>query len=220
MSDRITSTERILIPQAPARLNKEAWMTLELPLQATLTAKGCIAAYKETPEADLAGTMANCTSDKEKAANKRNQDCLYVLINCFQNNTKLMSKIRKSRYGDWPDGRAWDVVKFINQEFKASTEIAEEEKIQSLAEITMGFSDDPQDLFDKIDTVDATYLSTKLKMDDKEKLLQCTLKLPKQLYGDAIRQCKADWKQEAGNTITTPLDYDYFVWKINDKLKK
>ena len=115
MSDGITSTERILIPQAPARLDKEAWMTLELPLQAALTAKGCIAAYSETPEADLAATKADCLTDKQKAANKRNQDCLYIFINCFQKNTKLMSKIRKTKYGDWPDGRSWEVVKFINE---------------------------------------------------------------------------------------------------------
>ena len=72
MSDGITSTEKVLILQAPACINKEAWMRLELPLQAALTAKGCIAAYSETPEADLAGIKDNCTSDKEKVANKRN----------------------------------------------------------------------------------------------------------------------------------------------------
>ena len=74
MSDAITSTEKILIPQAPVRMDEEGWMKLELPLQAVLTAKGCLAAYSKTPEADLAGTKATCTSDKEKAANKRNQD--------------------------------------------------------------------------------------------------------------------------------------------------
>ena len=55
-------------------------------------------------------------------------------------------------------------------------------------------------------------------MDNKEKLLQCTSKLPKQLYGDAIRSCKTDWKQE--NTNATPLSYDYFVWKINKKYEE
>ena len=195
-------------------------MTLELSLQAALTAKGCIAAFNETPEADLAATMAGCLSDKQKAANKRNEDCLYILIHCFAKNMRMQAKISKTRYGDWPNGRAWDVVKFINQEFKSSNESAEEKKMQSLAEITMGFTDNPQDLFDKIDIVDVTYLSTKLKMDDKEKLLHCKSKLPKQLYGDTIRQSKSDWKQKPGNTDTTPMDYDFFVRCMNEKYEE
>ena len=196
MSNEITSTEKVLIPVAPARIDKEAWMKLELPLQAALTAKGCIAAYSETPETDLAGTKANCTSEKEKAANKQNQDCIYIFIQSFQKNTKLMSRILRSKNLDWPDGRSWDIVKFINKEFKSANQAAEEKKMKSLAEITMGLTDDPQDLFDKIDTIDATYLSTSLKMDDKEKLLQCTSKLPKQLYGDAIRSCNTNWMKK------------------------
>ena len=70
MSDRITSTDKVLIPIASARMDKEVWMRLELPLQAALTDKSCLEAQSETPEEDLAGTKATYTSNAEKATNK------------------------------------------------------------------------------------------------------------------------------------------------------
>ena len=161
MSAELTSKDKVLIPIAQAHMDKEAWMRLELPLQAALTAKSCLEAYSETSEADLAGTKVTCTSNAEKTANKRNQDCLYIFIQSFQKNTKLMSQIIKLKNTNWPDGQSWEVIKFINKEFKSANKAAEEKKMKALAEITMGLNNDPQNLFDKIDLIDATYLSTK-----------------------------------------------------------
>ena len=115
MSVDAASMEKVLIPIAPSKLDEEEWMKLELPLQAALTAKKCLEAYSATPETDLAGTKATCVSNAQQAANKQNQDCLQVFITCFKNNTQLMTEVIQSKTTDWPDGRTWEVVKFINK---------------------------------------------------------------------------------------------------------
>ena len=66
MSVDAASTEKVLIPIAPSKLDEEEWMKLELPLQAAITAKKCMAAYSATPETDLAATKAGCLSNTQK----------------------------------------------------------------------------------------------------------------------------------------------------------
>ena len=171
MSVDVASTEKVLIPLAPVKLDEEEWMKLELPLQAAITTKKCMAAYSATPEADLAATKAGYLSNAQQAANKRNQDCIQVFITCFQNNTKLMTEVMESKTIDWPYGCTWIVVQFINDKYKAIDGDAEEDKMNKLNEISMEVTKDPENLFNQIRTVNAIYLTTTLRMTNEEKFL-------------------------------------------------
>ena len=176
--------------------------------------------YDPAPEADLAATKAGCLSNAQQAANKRNQDCIQVFTTCFQNNTKLMTEVQESKTTDWPDGCTWVVVQFNNDKFKAVDNDAKEQKMNKLNKITMEVTKDPENLFNKIRTVNAIYLTTTLRMTNEEKVLHAIAKLPKQIYETTVKQIKSEWEIDCiKKGVTEELPFNYLVCKINKYYK-
>ena len=97
MSESTMYTDNVIILIALKKMDTQDQMLHKLPLQAAISAKQYSAVYCSTRESKLAGTQAGCTSDAQKAALKRNQDCFGIFITSFKNNPRLMAQVRKAK---------------------------------------------------------------------------------------------------------------------------
>lgn len=127
-----------------------------------------------------------------------------------------MTEVIQSKTQDWPDGCTWEVVQFINDEFKVVDGDAKEEKMNKLNKILMEITKDPENLFNKIRTVNAIYLTTTPRITNDKKVLHAIAKLPKQIYETNTNQIKLDWKIEClKKGVTEKLQFNYLIHKTN-----
>ena len=214
-NNNIATTGKYPIPYAKAgTLTLQEYARYMMQLRAAMSAAKCEAAWKATSETGLdeASEAAN-TSNAQKAALKRNTDAVGILTVSFSTNTGLLASLHRTISNDWPTGRAWMVYDRLTKKYEKNSMVGATQRKKMLDAITMKRKEDPQDMFDAIAACNMVFARTGNTLTDEEMILQAHLKLPLDLYGNAITTAQIDWSSSHGQDQMT---FDFFEDKINE----
>ena len=121
-------------------------------------------------------------TDTEKEALIKNRMAVTAFTVAFGNceDFYTMNMVIASKTEDWPSGKAWEIIKELQEEYAPTNLMGDAEQQKELESIRMKRHANPKELFSQITAIENKYRGRASALTKKSKLTNVILRSPKE----------------------------------------